>query len=236
MTSSQINKDKQSVSEMFNRISYKYDFLNHFLSFRRDIAWRKKLVKLLNEEQPKQILDIATGTGDLAIAALGTNPQKVTGIDIAKDMLEIAIKKSKETGKQENMEFMVADALNLPFEDNTFDAATVAFGVRNFENLETGLKEVKRVLKKGSKFYILEFSKPQSIVMRGLYKVYSRVYIPVVGRIFSKDFSAYKYLPDTIATFPSGKEFGEVVKECGYKLNKIEPLTFGIATIYIGEK
>lgn len=227
---------KEQVATMFNNISKKYDFLNHFLSGGIDIIWRKKAIKLLKPHQPKQILDIATGTGDFAIAALKLNPDKVTGIDISQGMLDVGIQKMKAKGFSNKVELMLGDSENLQFEDNTFDAYTVGFGVRNFENLEKGLSEMLRVLKPGGTAIVLEFSKPKTFPVKQLYNFYFKAILPTIGKLVSKDKSAYTYLPESVDAFPDGKKFTDILDRLNYKNAQAIPLMFGIATIYKASK
>jgi demethylmenaquinone methyltransferase/2-methoxy-6-polyprenyl-1,4-benzoquinol methylase len=221
---------------MFDDISNRYDFLNHFLSFGIDKLWRRKLTRLLSEKNPRSILDVATGTGDLAIALAKLNPLKITGIDIAEKMLTIAREKVSRKKLCTIITFETGDAENIPFTDNSFDAVTVAFGVRNYENLLMGLKEMNRVLKQGGTMMILEFSKPRSNFLNHLYRFYSRRIIPFTGQFISKNKHAYQYLPDSVAAFPAGKDFLEILKESGLTNNREYSLTGGIATIYVGDK
>ena len=192
---------KETVREMFDDISPKYDFLNHFLSFGIDYGWRKRLVKMLAERKPVSVLDVATGTGDLAIAIASLNPQKISGIDISEKMLEVARVKLAEKGLDKLITLRRADAEKIPFSDNSYDAITVAFGVRNYENLEKGLQEMKRVLRPGGVMLILEFSHPSSFPMKQLYGLYSRFVIPLMGRVISGNSKAYSYLPESVAAF-----------------------------------
>jgi demethylmenaquinone methyltransferase / 2-methoxy-6-polyprenyl-1,4-benzoquinol methylase len=228
--------EKETVRKMFNEISNRYDFLNHFLSFGIDHWWRKKFVHVLSEKKPRIILDVATGTGDLAIALLALSPEKITGIDIANQMLEIGRKKIAKKSLDDKISFQHGDAENIPFPDDFFDAVTVAFGVRNFENLEKGLSEMKRILKPGGNMQILEFSHPGSTPFKQIYQFYSRFIIPFVGKIISKNNQAYTYLPESVANFPSGKEFIKIMEKIGMKNNSYISLTFGISSIYSGEK
>ncbi len=223
---------KVQVEEMFNNISSKYDLLNHLLSVNIDKIWRKKAVKKLKEIQPKLILDVATGTGDFALAITKINNVKVIGIDISEGMLNVGRKKIKKKGLTDVIELVKADSENLPFKNNVYDAATVGFGVRNFENLEKGLSEILRVLKPGAKFLILEFSKPKNAPFKQLYSFYFTKILPLIGRIISKDNTAYTYLPESVNEFPDGDIFLTILADVGFVNNKCFPQTFGIATIY----
>lgn len=227
---------KEQVAEMFNNISGKYDFLNHFLSLGIDILWRKKAIRLLKKDQPKQILDIATGTGDFAIEALALNPDKVTGVDISSGMLEVGRKKLKEKGLDNRIELLLGDSEGLPFADNNFDAAIVAFGVRNFEHLEQGLSDMHRVIRPEGKVVILEFSKPKLFPFRQLYQFYFKWILPKIGRMVSNDSVAYTYLPDSVNAFPDGQRFLDILNKVGFRNTKCIPLTLGISSIYIGSK
>ena len=221
---------------MFNEISGRYDFLNHLLSFGIDHWWRRKFVKVLAQKKPRLILDVATGTGDLAIAMVTLSPEKIIGIDIASQMLDIGkmkIAKKKLTGQ---IIFESGDAESIPYPDEFFDAVTVAYGVRNFENLEKGLSEMKRVLKPGGTMQILEFSHPESMPFKQIYDFYSRFIIPFVGKAISKNITAYSYLPKSVAAFPSGGNFIKILERIGMKNNLYISLTFGISSIYFGEK
>lgn len=232
---SKLNK-KQQVAKMFNSIAWRYDFLNHFLSFGIDRYWRRKSISMLINHRPQLILDVASGTGDLAIAALKLNPLKVYGVDISEDMLKIGREKLRKKNLQDKIELLEADSEKLIFEDNKFDAVTVGFGVRNFENLEKGLAEMLRVLKPSGKVVILEFSKPKSAIIRSLYSFYSSKICPWLGNMISKDPVAYTYLNKSVEAFPEGENFATILKRTGYKEVGIRPLTFGVATIYTGTK
>ena len=229
------NKKKQ-VADMFNSISKNYDFLNHFLSVGIDILWRKKAVKLLKNDNPKLMLDVATGTGDFAIESLVLNPDKIYGIDISEGMLNVGREKLKKKNLEDKIELQLGDSENIKFEDNTFDAITVAFGVRNFENLEKGLENMLRVLKPGGKAIILEFSTPTKFPMKQLYNFYFNNILPILGKLVSKDNTAYTYLPESVAAFPDGKDFVDVLKKVGYKKQEWISLTFGISSIYVAQK
>jgi len=231
------NNDKKSqVAQMFNNIAGKYDFLNHFLSAGIDIIWRKKAVRLLKREQPKRVLDIATGTADFAIEALRLKPDKIVGVDISEGMLAVGREKLAKKGLAHKIELQYGDSENLPFADNSFDAITVAFGVRNFENLRKGLAEMNRVLRPGGTAVVLEFSKPRSFPMKQLYQFYFKHILPVVGKIVSKDNAAYTYLPESVQVFPDGQDFLNIFEEVGFKHTKWHSLTFGISSIYTGRK
>ncbi len=227
---------KQQVARMFNSISNRYDFLNHFLSLGIDILWRRKAIKLLKELKPKTILDIATGTGDLAIEALSLKPEKVVGVDISEGMLEVGRRKMQEKKLDHIIQLTLGDSENLPFADNYFDAAIVAFGVRNFENLERGLGEMLRVVRPGGRIVILEMSKPSKFPMKQLYKVYFTAILPVIGRWISRDQAAYSYLPESVQAFPDGDRLVKILADTGYKNPQCNPLTFGISTLYWGSK
>lgn len=227
---------KEQVAEMFNNISKKYDFLNHFLSLGIDITWRKKAVKMLAADKPKLILDIATGTGDFAIEALALNPDKIIGVDISEGMLAEGRKKLKKRKLDDRIELQTGDSERLLFEDNKFDAVIVSFGVRNFENLEKGIRDMYRVLKPGGKTVIVEFSKPKKFPMKQGYNFYFKYILPQIGKIVSKDNAAYTYLPESVQAFPDGEDFLAVLKKVGFKNTQCKPLTFGISSIYIGQK
>lgn len=227
---------KEQVAEMFNNISQRYDFLNHFLSLGIDILWRKKAIRLLKPDAPKQILDVATGTGDFALEALKLNPDRVVGVDISAGMLEMGKIKMKKKGVDHIIDMQMGDSEKLLFDDNTFDATIVAFGVRNFENLKKGLQDMHRVVKPGGKTVIIEFSRPKYFPMKQLYHFYFKSILPIIGRMISKDKAAYTYLPESVDAFPDGEKFLNILKEVGYKKTACIPLTFGISSIYIGQK
>jgi len=228
---------KEQVADMFNNISKTYDFLNHFMSLGIDILWRKKAIGELKKLKPQLMLDVATGTGDFAFEAIQIlNPAKVIGVDISQGMLDVADKKIKKRGLSDRFEVRLGDSEKLLFEDNTFDAVTVAFGVRNYENLEQGLSDMLRVLKPGGKIVILEFSKPQKFPIKQLYNFYFNSITPAIGKMFSKNNDAYKYLPESVAAFPDGKNFLTLMHKVGFKDTKFQPLTFGISSIYTGIK
>jgi demethylmenaquinone methyltransferase/2-methoxy-6-polyprenyl-1,4-benzoquinol methylase len=227
---------KEQVAQMFDNVSPKYDFLNHLLSGGIDILWRKKAIKLLKKSQPKMILDIATGTGDFAIEALALKPTKIVGVDISEGMLGVGREKIKKLGMESVIELQKGDSERLNFQDNTFDAVIVSFGVRNFENLEKGLTDMCRVMKPEGTCIVLEFSKPAAFPFKQLYNFYFKYILPVVGKIVSKDTSAYTYLHDSVQAFPDGNDFIKVFQRAGFTKTQCLPLTFGISTIYIGSK
>ncbi len=228
---------KTQVAEMFDNIAGKYDFLNHFLSLNIDKIWRKKSVKLLKKSSPKIILDTATGTGDFALEIYKQlKPQKITGIDISEGMLNIAEKKIQKRNLSNIIEFQKGDSENLNFPDNYFDAVTAAFGVRNFESLTKGLSEMKRVLKPSGEILILEFSQPEKFPVKQLYQFYSEKILPLLGKLFSQDKSAYTYLPESVNAFPYGKIFKKILEDTGFESVKIKQLAFGISSIYYAVK
>lgn len=228
---------KEQVADMFNNISGTYDFLNHFMSMGIDILWRRKAIRLLKKLQPRQLLDVATGTGDFALEAIRIlNPESVVGVDISEGMLGVARKKIAEKGLQGQFSVQLGDSEHLPFADHSFDAVTVAFGVRNFENLEKGLAEMQRVLRPGGKAVILEFSKPRNAWVKGLYNFYFHKVTPFIGQLFSKDRRAYEYLPESVNRFPDGSDFTAILDRVGFAQSRAMPQTFGICTIYVGTK
>jgi demethylmenaquinone methyltransferase/2-methoxy-6-polyprenyl-1,4-benzoquinol methylase len=227
---------KAQVAKMFNNISRHYDFLNHFLSLGIDRGWRKRAIKLLSPIRPKYILDVATGTGDFAFQALSLNPDKVIGVDISEGMLEEGRKKIVKRNLASKIELGRGDSENLMFEENKFDAVTVGFGVRNFENLEKGLREIHRVIKPGGMLVVLEFSRPKRFPFGQIYNFYFKTILPKIGRLISKDKSAYTYLPASVEAFPDGMDFENILKKVGFKNTTCEPLTFGISSIYTGRK
>ncbi|HKK42160.1 MAG TPA: bifunctional demethylmenaquinone methyltransferase/2-methoxy-6-polyprenyl-1,4-benzoquinol methylase UbiE [Bacteroidales bacterium] len=228
---------KATVESMFDSIAWRYDFLNHFLSFSIDRRWRRKAVKMIGARYKNpRILDVATGTADLAIAAMRISPEKITGIDISANMLEIGKEKICKKGLSENIELVQADSENIPFEDNMFDVAMVAFGVRNFADPLKGLQEMQRVLRPGGMLLVLEFSKPSGFPFRHLYNFYFLHILPFFGKLFSKDNSAYRYLPDSVMQFPENRVFLGMMSEAGYGDTRQVRLTGGIASIYTGIK
>jgi demethylmenaquinone methyltransferase/2-methoxy-6-polyprenyl-1,4-benzoquinol methylase len=227
---------KEEVAQMFNNISARYDFLNHFLSLGIDHIWRRKAVNKLREIQPKRILDLATGTGDFAIALLKLNPTQIIGMDISSGMLDVGKNKMKAKQVSHIIDMQLGDSENMPFEDAYFDAITVGFGVRNYEHLEKGLSEMLRVTRSGGKIVILEFSKPKRFPIKHAFGFYSRFIIPFFGKRISKDEKAYAYLPESVAAFPEGKAFTDILSNLGYKEVDVSLVSGGIATIYTGIK
>jgi len=226
---------KKQVSEMFDNIANSYDFLNHSLSLGMDNVWRKIAIKKLTNN-PKSILDIATGTGDFAVSAAKYTDAKITGIDISQGMLNVGIEKVRKKNLNNRISLQLADSESLPFNDNTFDAITAGFGVRNFENLNKGLSEMKRVLNKDGIVVILEPSTPKYFPLKQFYKLYFHHVLPTIGAWISKDKSAYSYLPESVDAFPSGEKFIVELKNVGFKDCKHIPLTFGIVSLYIAIK
>jgi demethylmenaquinone methyltransferase/2-methoxy-6-polyprenyl-1,4-benzoquinol methylase len=228
---------KEQVAGMFDSIAYRYDFLNRFLSAGIDIIWRKNALKELEKLDPKQILDVATGTADVAIMATNSlQPVKIIGIDISDGMLDFGRKKIDKLNLGSIIELVNGDSETINFADNSFDAVTVAFGVRNFQNLEKGLREIKRVLRPGGKLVVLEFSKPKSAGIKQLYNLYMKVVAPGMGKLFSKNRNAYKYLDESIKKFPEGKNFTTILDNLGYRNSYCKPQSLGICSIYCGEK
>ncbi len=224
------------VQGMFNDIAPKYDLLNHLLSAHIDKFWRKKLRKMLTGDNPKMILDVASGTGDLAIELARMPVEKIIGIDIAADMLEVGKVKVRKRGLESKIQLQEGDSEAIGFADEYFDAVTVAFGVRNYENLGKGLKEMQRVLKSGGKVAVLEFSKPSAFPMKNIYWCYFRYILPLIGKMVSRNSSAYIYLPNSVEAFPEGEAFMEELHKAGFNNPVQNRLTFGIATLYIAEK
>jgi len=228
---------KQQVADMFNNISKKYDFLNRVLSFGIDKIWRRKAISTLKTLKPQLLLDVATGTGDFALEAIRIlKPKKVIGVDISEGMLAIAREKILDRKLSDRFEVQLGDSERLAFSDDTFDAVTVAFGVRNFEDLQQGLDDISRVIRPGGQVVILEFSKPKGFPIKELYAFYSKNILPQIGKLFSKDNRAYSYLPESIAQFPDGDDFTDLLLNAGFKQVSCKPQTFGICTIYIGIK
>ncbi len=237
---------KQQIAKMFDSIAGSYDFLNHFLSLGIDIYWRKKAIGVLSFHLRGgrikirggriKILDVATGTADFAIEAAKLNPEKIIGIDISRKMLNIGREKVKKSGLENKIELILGDSEKLPFKENSFDAITVGFGVRNFENLEKGLREMHRVLKNTGIVVILEFSKPQAFLIKSIFNFYFKNILPFVGKLVSKDKTAYTYLPQSVQKFPDGKDFLTILEKTGFYDVRQTELTFGVASIYVGKK
>ena len=227
---------KDQVAGMFNNIARRYDFLNHLLSLGVDNYWRWRTIRILKKENPKLILDVATGTGALALTAVKLNPDKIFGVDISEDMLAIGRAKIKAKKLTEKIELLEGDSENLIFSNDKFDAVMVAFGVRNFENLLKGLQEFHRVLKHGKIAVILEFSHPENKIIKSVYHFYSSRILPVLGKKISKNETAYQYLHDSVEAFPSGNDFLNILKQAGFRETKSTSLTFGVVTIYTGRK
>src|SRR5690242_2671817 len=228
---------KKQVEDMFDKIAFRYDFLNRFLSAGIDVGWRKKAIKLLLPSKPKNILDVATGTGDFALTCYKIlKPEKITGIDISEGMLKIGRKKIDEAGLNQKIELLNGDSEAILFDDNTFDAVTVAFGVRNFENLEKGLSEIRRVLKPGGRLIVLECTKPSTPVIRQLYNFYMKTITPKIGEIIAKNNEAYQYLNDSVLQFPEKESFIHILNQSSYRNAFYKTLTLGICSIYCAEK
>ena len=226
---------KTEVEDMFDNIAPKYDLLNHVLSMKIDVLWRNTLVKWMNKDAPKLVLDVATGTGDLAIAVQKGTGADVVGLDLSQQMLNVGIDKIKKINLDQKISMQKGDAENLPFEDNKFDAVSVAFGVRNFENLEKGLAELRRVVKENSSVYILEFSKVEGF-LAPFYMVYFKNILPQIGKLVVKDNRAYTYLPDSVNAFPFGEKMKQILLDTGYSKVEYKKLSLGIATIYKATK
>jgi len=228
---------KEQVGKMFDKIAFRYDFLNHFLSAGIDRGWRRKAIKQLRSLNPRSILDVATGTADMAIlSAKLLTPDKIVGIEISEGMLEIGKKKIEKLGLQRRIELLKGDSETISFDNNSFDAVTVAFGVRNFQDLELGLNEIKRVLKPGGKLIVLECTKPKLLVIKNLYNLYFNAIAPFIGRVISKNKNAYQYLNESVQKFPEGNDFVQILKKLGYKNASCKTLSLGISSIYSGEK
>lgn len=228
---------KEQVADMFNSIAYRYDFMNRFLSVGIDVWWRKKAISQLKKLAPKQLLDVATGTGDVAIMTWRMlQPEKITGIDISAGMLELGRKKIEKLGLTGKIELQEGDSEALPFADNSFDAITVAFGVRNFQNLEKGLQEMRRVLRPGGKLVVLEFSKADAGMLSVLFNFYMNKVTPAIGKFFARNKDAYQYLNDSVQAFPEGQTFINIMNEAGFTQTYLKKLSLGICTIYCGSK
>jgi demethylmenaquinone methyltransferase/2-methoxy-6-polyprenyl-1,4-benzoquinol methylase len=230
--------NKPAVSSMFDRIAFRYDFLNHLLSFGIDRCWRKKAIRIISENcpHPVNILDVATGTGDLAIAAVKLNPVHITGIDISREMLKAGRKKIKRKGLTEKIELIECDSEKMTFNNENFDVAMVAFGVRNFSDPIKGLSEMARVLRKGGIIIVLEFSKPGGFFFGKLYTFYFHRILPVIGKIISRESTAYRYLPDSVLQFPDNERFVDMLKQTGFTSVRQKKLTGGVVSIYTGFK
>jgi demethylmenaquinone methyltransferase/2-methoxy-6-polyprenyl-1,4-benzoquinol methylase len=226
---------KSQVEDMFDNIAPKYDLLNHALSMKIDVLWRNKLVRMMKTDAPKEVLDVATGTGDLAIAVEKGTQANVVGLDLSQQMLNVGINKIKKLNLDRKISMQKGDAENLPFEDNRFDAVSVAFGVRNFENLQKGLAELRRVVKENKSVYILEFSKVEGF-LGPFYMFYFKNILPAIGRLVSKDNRAYTYLPDSVNAFPFGEKMKQILSDTGFRKVEYTKLSFGIATIYKATK
>lgn len=227
---------KEQVAQMFDTISGNYDGLNRVISFGIDIKWRKKVLQLVSDKNPKTVLDIATGTGDLAILMTETSAERIVGLDISAGMLDVGRKKIEAKKLSDKIEMILADSENMPFENDTFDAITVAFGVRNFETLEKGLSEILRVLKPNGIFVILETSVPEKTPYKQGYTFYSKNILPLIGKLFSKDDSAYQYLSESASVFPYGETLNNILRKIGFIDVVSMPQTFGVATIYSATK
>ncbi|AZI55634.1 bifunctional demethylmenaquinone methyltransferase/2-methoxy-6-polyprenyl-1,4-benzoquinol methylase UbiE [Epilithonimonas vandammei] len=229
------NSKKSQVEDMFDNIAPKYDLLNHVLSMKIDVLWRNKLVDMLKKDQPQLVLDVATGTGDLALAVQKGTNSDVVGLDLSQQMLNVGIEKIKKQNLDGKITMQKGDAEQLPFEDNKFDGVTVAFGVRNFENLEKGLSELRRVVKENKSIYILEFSKVEGF-LAPFYMFYFKNILPAIGRLVSKDNRAYTYLPDSVNAFPYGENMKTILLNTGFRKVEYKKLSLGIATIYKATK
>ncbi len=227
---------KEQVTQMFDNISENYDDLNRVISLGIDVKWRKKVVKIVSENNPKQILDIATGTGDLALIMASLNPDRIVGLDISSGMLEVGKRKIAKAKLSDKIEMIVGDSEEMPFNDGTFDAITVSFGVRNFANLDKGIKEIARVLKPTGVLVILETSNPTKFPFKQGYKFYTNFILPIIGKLFSKDKVAYSYLSESANSFPFGEAFNNILQKNGFTNTKHTPVTFGVATIYTASK
>jgi len=223
---------KEQVAKMFDAISKNYDGLNRVISLGIDVKWRKKVVKIVGKNKPKQILDIATGTGDLALMMAELSPDKIIGLDISEGMLAVGKEKIAKVNLSEKIEMVVGDSEEMPFDEDTFDAITVSFGVRNFANLDKGIKEIARVLKPSGVLVILETSNPMKFPFKQGYKLYTHLFLPIIGKLFSKDKVAYSYLSESANSFPFGAAFNNILQKNGFTSTEDTPVTFGVATIY----
>ncbi len=227
---------KDQVAQMFNKIAYRYDFLNSLLSLGIHKGWRRKCVQLISEKKPKHLLDVATGTADFAIECMKLNPTSVIGIDISEGMMKFGREKIEKLNLQNKISLKYGDAETCDLPSNSIDAITVGFGVRNFQNLEKGLQNMNRILKPGGQICILEFSTPRKFPMKQFYKFHFKYITPTVGKLFSKDSSAYTYLPESIKVFPDNERFVEILEKTGYYKATFQPVSFGLAAIYLAEK
>jgi demethylmenaquinone methyltransferase/2-methoxy-6-polyprenyl-1,4-benzoquinol methylase len=227
---------KEQVAQMFDNISENYDDLNRVISLGIDVKWRKKVVEIVGKNKPKQILDIATGTGDLVLMMASLNPDRIVGLDISSGMLEVGKRKIEKAKLSNKIEMIVGDSEEIPFNENSFDAITVSFGVRNFANLDKGIKEIARVLKPTGVLVILETSNPTKFPFKQGYKFYTNFILPIIGKIFSKDKVAYSYLSESANSFPFGEAFNNILQKNGFTNTKATPVTFGVATIYTASK
>ena len=227
---------KEQVAQMFDTISKNYDGLNRIISLGIDIKWRKEVVEIVGKNNLKQILDIATGTGDLALMMSKLAPERIVGLDISEGMLEVGKQKIAKASLSDKIEMIVGDSEEMPFSDHTFDAITVSFGVRNFANLDKGIKEIARVLKPTGVLVILETSNPTKFPFKQGYKLYTNLFLPIVGKLFSKDKVAYSYLSESANSFPFGRAFNNILEKNGFKHTEHKPVTFGVATIYTARK
>jgi demethylmenaquinone methyltransferase/2-methoxy-6-polyprenyl-1,4-benzoquinol methylase len=227
---------KEQVAKMFDTISGNYDGLNRIISLGIDVKWRKEVVAIVGKNNPKQILDIATGTGDLVLMMTKLKADRIVGLDISPGMLDVGIQKIAKANLSDKIEMLVADSEEMPFEDHTFDAITVSFGVRNFANLDKGIKEIARVLKPTGVLVILETSNPVKFPFKQGYKLYTNLFLPVVGKLFSKDKVAYSYLSKSANSFPFGEAFNNILQKNGFTNTEHKPVTFGVATIYTARK
>lgn len=231
-----VDGKKEQVEQMFDSIAHRYDLINRVLSLGVDQGWRRRTIELVCEVHPKRVLDVATGTADLALQVARKGPDEVVGVDIAEAMLQVGREKIVGRGLSDVVSLHKGDAENLDFSDSTFDAVMVAFGVRNFENLQAGLREMRRVLRPSGRLVVLEFSQPQSFPMKQAYNAYNKFVLPRVGGSLSGNPGAYSYLPESVQAFPYGDRFLDELRQAEYTDVSCEPLTFGIASIYVGHK
>ncbi|MCB9426101.1 MAG: bifunctional demethylmenaquinone methyltransferase/2-methoxy-6-polyprenyl-1,4-benzoquinol methylase UbiE [Flavobacteriales bacterium] len=227
---------KEQVAQMFDTISGEYDSLNRVISFGTDVSWRKKVIQIIASAQPTSVIDIATGTGDLAIMMNQTSASRIVGLDISAGMLEIGKQKIKAKNLDGKIEMILGDSENIPFEDQSFSAATVSFGIRNFENLTKGLAEILRILKSGGQLVILETSVPTKAPFKQFYNLHSKILLPLIGKLFSKDKKAYSYLSESASVFPYGEKLKQILLDVGFDTVSYYPQTFGAATIYVAKK